>query len=661
MIGLFPTPLPNELWYSVCARYAKIVNFSWEGFCTELLDKKNIRISIDLPSSLQTVVSKLPQGHQLTTEKIINNHTLLPFYAPFLPKEIVSKILDLMINKNGKTIHSIARISTSTITIPKYLRFCPDCLQRNYKEFGISYWHRLHQVPGVLVCPEHKMFLEDSTKPVNPANKIQLFCADNNLILNKPRKLDLDNKVHKSLLLIAEDVKWLLDQEVFSLKNDHFKTNYLDKLSKSGFYKNNRGIEVKELGEHIKSYYSEELLNILQSNWESDNRNGWIYNIHTCLGKYQKVLPIRHLLLIHALGDSPSSFFSDVLAKETKVSASLPEKDFVDGPYPCLNPVCKNFHKLCIKEYEIAPDLNSEENFIIISCKCGFKYRRRGKDKSFQDIFRKTWVINYGALWEQTLTKLWNDKNLTLTQITKILLVKSITLKWVAASLGLEFPRQVKGYTSVGINTEIQARLTKKANKEKINQTKFIKTRNSKRKEWLKILSSNPKAVITELRLKIAPALTQWLDLKDKEWFKSHHPKVNRISSKLDWEDRDRFSVENIKMAVQSLMAVEGKPVWICKYSISRFFEKPNWIIYDRFLNKMPLTEKLLTEVIESRLEYNLRKIKYAVEQIKKAGGSSKPYRIAEKAHVHQNFRDVIEIKLALEEGQKQIEVAKRI
>jgi hypothetical protein len=41
---------------------------------------------------------------------------------------------------------------------------------------------------------------------------------------------------------------------------------------------------------------------------------------------------------------------------------------------------------------------------------------------------------------------------------------------------------------------------------------------------------------------------------------------------------------------------------------------------------------------------------------IKNEGGSAKPYLIAEKACVHPNFREVIEINAALEEGQKEIE-----
>jgi hypothetical protein len=70
----------------------------------------------------------------------------------------------------------------------------------------------------------------------------------------------------------------------------------------------------------------------------------------------------------------------------------------------------------------------------------------------------------------------------------------------------------------------------------------------------------------------------------------------------------------------------------------------------------MPLTKKLLSETVESRLEYNLRKVRWAVDLIKNEGGSAKPYLIAEKACVHPNFREVIEINAALEEGQKEIE-----
>lgn len=38
-------------------------------------------------------------------------------------------------------------------------------------KYGETYWHRIHQVPGVNVCPKHKTLLEDSIVEINTYNK----------------------------------------------------------------------------------------------------------------------------------------------------------------------------------------------------------------------------------------------------------------------------------------------------------------------------------------------------------------------------------------------------------------------------------------------------------------------------------------------------------
>lgn len=35
------------------------------------------------------------------------------------------------------------------------LSYCPTCRLRDISEFGISYWHRIHQLPVVCFCPQH--------------------------------------------------------------------------------------------------------------------------------------------------------------------------------------------------------------------------------------------------------------------------------------------------------------------------------------------------------------------------------------------------------------------------------------------------------------------------------------------------------------------------
>jgi hypothetical protein len=43
-----------------------------------------------------------------------------------------------------------------------WVRYCPACIAEDQKYHGETYWRRLHQAPGVLICPVHGTWLENS-------------------------------------------------------------------------------------------------------------------------------------------------------------------------------------------------------------------------------------------------------------------------------------------------------------------------------------------------------------------------------------------------------------------------------------------------------------------------------------------------------------------
>jgi hypothetical protein len=180
MIGFFPDPYPDELLYSICARYSDRVRYSNKGaIAQELFGSVDAAAVVDLPSHLGHLVAALPLGHCYTVDRLIGSHTLLPFYSPFLPIERVYRLREDMMKSTGSAIHQYSGVTPSNIYSLKWLRFCPLCTQAERKQFGESYWHRLHQIPGVEVCPDHAVFLETSCVPTrNRVNGSHFFSAE---------------------------------------------------------------------------------------------------------------------------------------------------------------------------------------------------------------------------------------------------------------------------------------------------------------------------------------------------------------------------------------------------------------------------------------------------------------------------------------------------
>ena len=51
----------------------------------------------------------------------------------------------------------------------KCSKYCPKCALRDRECYGEAYWHRVHQLQGVTVCPEHGVPLIESAVRRNRA------------------------------------------------------------------------------------------------------------------------------------------------------------------------------------------------------------------------------------------------------------------------------------------------------------------------------------------------------------------------------------------------------------------------------------------------------------------------------------------------------------
>src|SRR5687768_12987386 len=97
MLVQFPHPYPDELSYSIWARYwerakyRRLISTSIELFG---IGKGNL--DSELPVRLGFLIDQFPPGSEYTVDYFIDQHTLLPYYRPFLDAAAVHKIRTLM-------------------------------------------------------------------------------------------------------------------------------------------------------------------------------------------------------------------------------------------------------------------------------------------------------------------------------------------------------------------------------------------------------------------------------------------------------------------------------------------------------------------------------------------------------------------------------------
>ena len=426
MLGFFPTLYPGELLYSGIARYQiRSGNLSPKSNIEELFNSRTITATADLPCGLDNLVQNLPSYSPITAESLIQNHTLYPFYAPFLPPKRAREIKDSMKSARGGNIHTLAGIMASAIFTPQYFRFCPDCLQQDLNKYGETYWHRLHQIQGVVFCPVHQTPLPNSQIPRQGFNKHQYEAATESNCQTKDLKLDYSQRAITQLINLAQDIALLLENTYPSRTLEWFSKRYQTLLIKRGYANVSGRVKQEKLIDDFLFFYDTEFLEVIDSTVAYEDTSNWLTQI---VRKHRQVFhPIRHLLMIRFLTDSIDTFFQN----------NKQYRPFGQSPWLCLNAAAEHYLQPVITDLTISHCLENKQPLGTFSCSCGMVYSRSGEDQTEEDKLRIGRVITYGRIWEDKLRELVEVKKLGLRATARELRVDPNTINRYVSLLNL--------------------------------------------------------------------------------------------------------------------------------------------------------------------------------------------------------------------------------
>ena len=155
MLSYFPTPLPGEWWYSVLCRYH--VHSGHSKHATTISEIYNdcpmVHGRLIPGGDCATILSNLPPG-LLSIDNVLENHTLLPYYTRFFSSGKKLQVWEALRVGRGSGITSIR---TQMPDGTEGLKFFPICYRVDTKQFGEPYWHSVHQIPLLPLCPMHQV------------------------------------------------------------------------------------------------------------------------------------------------------------------------------------------------------------------------------------------------------------------------------------------------------------------------------------------------------------------------------------------------------------------------------------------------------------------------------------------------------------------------
>ncbi len=302
MLGWFPYLHRGELLYGACSRLENALRYpNSSALLHELTDGRSRMPAIDLPSHLEVFVQALPPEHAYTTNWLIDNHTLWPYYAPFLDHQTQIAGRNLLIGHGGSEVRKFIGSLTYGRLLPSVLRFCPACRAADIHQHGEPLWHRLHQVQGVVVCPMHRVFLKDSPVLWRGRRGCPRFiAAADGMPYVSADELQKDRHSHRVLLDLAVDVAWLLEQRRLVIPMRALRRRYREAAEAQGFEISGSKQARTALRTALMEHYSSEGLRILNAT-DLIEDHFWLKNVF-CRKSKTGGHPLMHLVMAHFLG-----------------------------------------------------------------------------------------------------------------------------------------------------------------------------------------------------------------------------------------------------------------------------------------------------------------------------------------------------------------------
>jgi len=325
MLTWFPTPYPDESFYSVlCRYYVSAGTRSHKGVCDQLFDgRSNINISSIYPfPSIHIILSKLPKKI-FNAKNIILHHTAFLYYTRIYSAEVRDGLINEIIHGVGKSSpFSWNKISKKDST----LRYCPYCVEEDMKAFGEPYYHVEHQIPLSSVCVRHNCRLKQikvkNLKP--PLNKefasIELLDSDaiiNDAVSNSRYSkffplgvMDLDKDADTDISISEKQISqavyqyWKLPYSI----SPHIGTNNLyQALINGGFKKldSTTGILVdnKKLYDSLCEYHGKNIIDKVFG-------HSLTLMMANRIRYWEQIMPDRYILIQTMLGMPAKTVFS---------------------------------------------------------------------------------------------------------------------------------------------------------------------------------------------------------------------------------------------------------------------------------------------------------------------------------------------------------------
>jgi hypothetical protein len=464
------------------------------------------------------------------------------------------------------------------------IMYCSICSKKDIETYGEAYIHREHQLEGIMLCPHHGQLLKVYYR-TRFEKKYSEYIRLDSTFLDLSNTNNYHEKYQDKLFQISKAAYYLFLNDMRNISLEDVSLRYKKFLVNNNFASRLMHIKQDELCNGLIEYYGRNLLKILKSEPDTNDYYSWLKVVTT--RNSRMIHPLRHILLILFLAGDMETFFRE------KAEEYIP---FGSGPWPCLNPLADHYKKDVIYKIKIKFNSNQEPVGRFV-CNCGYIYVRTGPDKSEKDRYRKNPSRTaFGNLWMDHLKEVVRQKKYDCRKIAEYMQCSVST---------------IRKYSKLIMEKPIKTTQLSKTILERLQ---------AKKERFLLILEGNPGLTRSKLKANYSKEYN-YIYTYDKHWLlKVLPPAIPRGSVKIyiDWDRRDQELLSQLKIIYIELLNTK-KPVRISKNILWKMVSHNNKLS-GMNIRKYPRCRYFITHNAESVQEFQLRKCKFVIKQLKEIG-----------------------------------------
>lgn len=582
-ISYIPELLPDELLYSWIGRLICLNALGYPKDCLQqLFGNRNVIPCVDLPTLLQPLHQRLGASSPLDSiAELLELGTLYPYHRPFLNTAREQSIRAIMFHQDGKGLKVLmGRVANGFGANPP-LRFCSTCVKEDTQIFGTPYWKRSHQLPGVTCCFQHFTPLQTYVPTSLTTDRQRYILPPYLSHFDNPQTI---SAIQFDFAVISND---LLQAKLPPIEPAIRKHVYREAAIAAGCGSRLHHVDYASLALCIKDHYDSFSGFIHQARLLSSARQPlcWLQTIidRPLVSSH----PICHLLLIGYLYRNINTFVESI--KSYKKIESFSYIDFSKKGNQLASEALL-IRDTTLSCRQVAKLLNLSTTTVV--CKrrqLNIPIKERRKTLNIDLINSISQDLLAGDLIKEIALK----NNVSLTTVYRIR-AQSKELY----SLYLDLDLKIKSY----------------------------------RKQWLQLILDYPNNGTTILR-KISPITYAWLYRHDKDWLLKTNLCIKptfRTKQRINWAVRDFNLSHKLCRYVDNIRKLSDRP----RISKTMMLKVVGEAMVRNNLERLPILEKHLNELMETQLEFQKIRIDHAIDTLKKFSMSLSPSNIQRAANI---------------------------